>query len=170
MRARRGIFRTPGDVGRRFHGWRRRADRSTRLGDTTGGHRSEALRSGAFVKTAAQANGISESTLQYWIGRADDPDADPIYSEFSEAFRRARATAEADAVRLIVEAGRKEWRALAWFLERSFPEHYGKRTKTELTGAQGGPITLAGLEALMGVGDPDAAAEVCPLTTLVTSC
>jgi transposase-like protein len=118
------------------------------------------IRSGAFVKTAAQANGISESTLHYWVSRADEPDADPMYSEFSEALTRARALAEVDAVKLIVEAGHKHWRAAAWFLERSFPEHYGNRRRLEHVGGEGGPITLAGLAELMGMDDERQPLEV----------
>jgi len=73
---------------------------------------------------------------------------------------RARALAEIDAVTLIVEAGHKHWRAAAWFLERSFPEHYGNRRRLEHVGAEGGPITLAGLAELMGMDDERATLEV----------
>lgn len=32
------------------------------------------------------------------------------------------------------------WQALAWLLERKYPERYARRTVTELVGADGGPI------------------------------
>ena len=114
------------------------------------------VRSGALIKTACQACGIHESTYFRWINRADDPDAPEVYREFRESITRARALAEMDALTLVRQAGRTDWRAAAWFLERSFPQDYGRHQKLEHTGEDGGPITLAGLAALMGVGeDPD---------------
>lgn len=35
------------------------------------------------------------------------------------------------------------WQALAWLLERKYPERYARRTVTELVGADGGPIMTA---------------------------
>jgi hypothetical protein len=60
-----------------------------------------------------------------------------------------------DAVRIILDAAPKNWRAAAWYLERSYPDHYGHRARIEHAGTDGGPITLAGLEAMMGVADED---------------
>jgi hypothetical protein len=109
------------------------------------------VRGGVLIKTACAANGITYETLRTWLRRAEDPNDDPKYSAFADAFTRARALAEADAVQMVVTAGHKDWRAAAWFLERSFPKDYGRLHNLEHTGADGGTITLAGLEALMGV-------------------
>lgn len=47
-----------------------------------------------------------------------------------------------------VKKGRKKsWQAAAWLLERRRPEDFARLVKTELTGADGGPIELESLEA-----------------------
>jgi transposase len=109
------------------------------------------LRSGVFIETACQACGIGTTTYFRWLKNADDPDADPMYREFRDATTCALARAQVRAIELITLAGHKDWRAAAWFLERSFPEKYGRRLlgKLEHTGKDGGPITLASLSSLM---------------------
>lgn len=111
----------------------------------------EMLADGVFVETACQAAGVNQTTYHRWLKKADDPDADPTYAAFRDAANVARATAEVNAIRIVVGHAKDDWRAAAWYLERSFPTRYGKLTKLEHTGADGGPITLAGLEALMGL-------------------
>lgn len=111
------------------------------------------IRNGVYIQTACEANGIGTSTYYRWLENADNPDADPKYREFREAITRARAEAEARHVLHVEQAARTDWKAAAWFLERSFPTRYGRQQRIEHTGADGGAITLAGLESLMGVSD-----------------
>jgi transposase len=114
------------------------------------------LRDGVLIKDACEIAGVPLSTFYDWLKKGDEPAAEPKFSEFSESITRARAQAKAVAVQNITGQGATDWRASAWFLERSFPKDYGKQQKIEHTGADGGPITLAGLEALMGISDDDA--------------
>ena len=52
-----------------------------------------------------------------------------MYSEFSEAVKKARAEAEGAHIRNIRKAADNgTWQASAWFLERSFPQKWGKRS------------------------------------------
>jgi hypothetical protein len=55
-----------------------------------------------------------------------------------------------------LQARDKEWRAAAWWLERTYPERYGARRtiRSEAAGANA-PITLAGLAAAMCVTDEE---------------
>ena len=46
---------------------------------------------------------------------------------FYERIRVARAASKAAHLKNIVDAGKKEWQASGWYLERTDPEHYGKR-------------------------------------------
>ena len=48
-----------------------------------------------------------------------------MYSEFSEAVKKARAEAEGAHIRNIKESvDNGTWQASAWFLERSFPQKW----------------------------------------------
>lgn len=111
------------------------------------------IRQGVFIETACEANGIGKTTYYRWLERADDPASDPKYREFRDATNTARAEAESRHVLRVEQASRNDWKASAWFLERSFPTKYGKQQRIEHTGADGGAISLAGLESLMGVAE-----------------
>ena len=75
---------------------------------------------------------------------------------FATDLRQAEALAIGDAVSKITTAANKEWRAAAWWLERTYPERYGARRtiRAEAVGPNA-PLTLAGHEALMGLTDDD---------------
>lgn len=97
------------------------------------------IRAGNYVETAALAAGIGVSTLHEW--RAKHPD-------FAEAIQSARAIAEQRNVLLIQNAASESWQAAAWWLERSFPQKYGRHDRIEHTGADGGPIQVETIDAL----------------------
>jgi transposase len=128
----------------------------------------EALRAGNYMETAAAYAGISKSILYKWLadgrevrqkvakgGIASDLEAKQL--ELLDAVEKARAEAEVRNVHLIQQAAQGgTWQAAAWFLERSHPGKWGRREKVEMSGPDGGPITLTGLADLMRVkGDED---------------
>jgi hypothetical protein len=110
----------------------------------------QAVRGGNYLETAARYAGLSYSTLRRWILKADDPDAPPEYVEFKEALEKARADAEvASLAKIQKAAGEGAWQASAWYLERSWPERWGRRdtNRVELVGEGGGPVkVVAGIE------------------------
>lgn len=67
--------------------------------------------------------GISEATFYEWMKRP----------EFSESVLRAEKTCKQRNVVRIQNAGRKDWRASAWWLERKHPEEYAFTTKSDIT-------------------------------------
>jgi transposase len=77
------------------------------------------------VEVAARSVNVSRRTLDRWL-RQD---------EFRERVEQARvagpqatdALSEARAVVLILRAAQKDWRASAWWLERRWPERWGRR-------------------------------------------
>lgn len=110
----------------------------------------QAVRGGNYLVTASGFAGISYSTLRRWIQKAEDPNAPPEYAIFREELEKARADAEVAALAKIQKAASEgDWRPAAWFLERSFPDRWGRRetSRVELVGEGGGPIKMvAGIE------------------------
>lgn len=41
----------------------------------------------------------------------------------------------------------RHWQAAAWWLERVLPNEFGRRTRHEVTGAEGGPVEVAAFDA-----------------------
>ena len=72
---------------------------------------------------------IAKQTYYNWLKRADA--GDPNAKAFADAVRKARAGAVREHLGNIRAAGKnpQQWTASGWFLERSFPEQYGRRTE-----------------------------------------
>jgi transposase len=105
------------------------------------------LRMGQYIKVACALAGISEATFYLWRGRGEaeiarveeDPrrsvrESERPYVEFMESCARARAEAEARAIMRIQKAAQGangevgDWKADAWFLERSYPKRWGRQS------------------------------------------
>lgn len=125
------------------------------------------LRTGCTIANAAQAGGIDEGTFYRWMNRGAEHRAPAAFRDFREQVLRARAEAEASAVAEVRKGARggdvlerrtithrdgrvetverlqpADWRASAWFLERSRAKDWGRRTLVELTGQDGGPVEV----------------------------
>jgi hypothetical protein len=116
-----------------------------------------AVRAGNYLETAARRCGLAKSTLYLWLSRGAKElqrlDANPRarmrkseapFVAFSDAVKKAEADAETKAVATIMLAGQTQWQAMAWYLERKYHKRWGRRQRTELTGADGGPIQARG--------------------------
>jgi hypothetical protein len=104
------------------------------------------MREGHYAKIAAQTSGISEQTLYDWLKKGEDPDRHPEHASFVEAFRKAEATAEDNAIKAIMAAFPHDWRAAMTYLERRHPGRWAKRQE-----------------------DVDDASEVAPVETIVVT-
>jgi hypothetical protein len=123
----------------------------------------DAVRGGAYMEHAAAYAGVAESSLylwrakgREWIGVESDevPDEVRLYVEFSEALEKARGTAIVASVGRIREAGQgtparegraardPDWKADAWWLERTMPDKFGRRLalREEAGGGKPEPI------------------------------
>jgi transposase len=74
---------------------------------------------GLSREAAAALAGINLAALYEWQSR---------FPEFSEELKKADARFEQASVRRMAKAGGRPryWTAIAWMLERKFPQHYGK--------------------------------------------
>jgi len=101
----------------------------------------EALKAGNYVITSCEYAGISKDAYYDWMHKSADPNSDPIYKRFSETVEKARAQAEVRNVMNIQKSAQNgQWQASAWWLERSFPDKWGRRTT--VTGPDNGPIQV----------------------------
>jgi transposase len=95
-----------------------------------------ALRSGAYIETAAVYAGINKDTLYAWLKKgARAKNRKSIYSQFSDAVEKAQAEAEMRDVAVISKSANSgHWQASAWRLERKFPARWGRRDAKEHSG------------------------------------
>jgi hypothetical protein len=83
---------------------------------------------GKSIARAATITGISESTIHRWLSHGKSKTAEPIFVELVQRVKEAVECSEFELIQSLRNAGRdpKNWRAIAWMLERRFPEQYGK--------------------------------------------
>ena len=84
---------------------------------------------GHWLRTAAAACNIDESTVYSWIRRGKA--GENPYAEFYDQLEQANAKVEQEALGKVRAAGKKQWKAAAWILERRFPERYGQTVRIE---------------------------------------
>lgn len=81
------------------------------------------------IKSACALAGVAPSTYRRWVRRGEA--GEPLYEEFAIKARRVRASFAQELVRGIETAGKDDWRASAWLLERLFPREFGLRQRIE---------------------------------------
>ena len=127
------------------------------------------LKLGYYQEDAAIMAGISPSTYYEWMKKGESqrvalesgedmlslpdtslpapedgtPEVELVFPfmEFSEAVKKARAEAEGAHIRNIRKAADNGvWQASAWFLERSHPKKWGKRSQLDLVAENDEPV------------------------------
>ena len=93
------------------------------------------LRLGLSIASACAAAGITKTSYYEYHQRASEG---PPFSVFAAATTKARSEGTRGLEHTVRKAAVGDWRAAAWMLERKAPEDWSKRT--EITGANGGPI------------------------------
>ena len=112
----------------------------------------ELARAGHALEVVAEYLDIGRSTLFGALARAEEarerrnageelsPD-DQAELDFCSVLRSVRAEV-AMKHETKQQAGGPDWKASAWLLERRYPDVYSARSKTEITGADGGPVNI----------------------------
>ena len=90
---------------------------------------------GNYVEVACQAVGIGKSTFYSWLKHAEtDEKPRKIYVDFMDTIKKAEAQSESKYLGVIRDAANGgTWQASAWWLERRYPEKWGRREKVDLT-------------------------------------
>lgn len=86
-----------------------------------------AIAAGNYQETACELAGIHPSTFYLWMARGEG--GRKPYSEFFEAIKKAEAAAEAKRIQQITKASDTDWKAAAWYLERRYPDRWGRRDR-----------------------------------------
>jgi transposase len=88
-----------------------------------------------YLETVSAQLGIHRDTFNEWarlgarehrrreLGKEHDPKRD-LHCEFSVTIKKALGRAESDYLAEIQAAGTEVWQAVAWILERRFPERW----------------------------------------------
>jgi len=131
------------------------------------------LESGMPLSSACKMADISFTTVTKWLQQAelerlkDYEEQDKDYLDFAGRVELAESTLEQSLIKnwitRIKEPG-TDWRAVATFLARRFPGNWGEKSTHELTGANGGPIGIAG--GNVGLTDEQRAARIAELIAL----
>jgi hypothetical protein len=129
----------------------------------------EVLAAGNYIEAACDYVGISHTAFFEWLNRGErgwQIDIDGGFVAFAEAIKRARSQAEVGSVTRIRRAASGElrvkrktttkadgttvdeewfqppqWTADAWFLERSYPQRWGRRV-VEHQGSKENPVEV----------------------------
>ena len=111
-----------------------RGGRPSKYSRAVAGRICREVAKGSTREGAAALAGISERTLFEW--RAASP-------EFADALQKADARFQAAAVATIRKAARqpRNWTAMAWLLERKFPQQWG-RIDRQLARGDAPPVAL----------------------------
>lgn len=113
------------------------------------------LAGGNTHDTAAALAGISEATFYNWLKRGREASekgshrkADQPYIDFFQNVKKAEALAEAKRIEIIRKASEgngpfdnPDWKAAAWYLERRYPEKWGRRDRLKAELEHSGEVT-----------------------------
>lgn len=92
----------------------------------------DSVRKGVGIDRAAQICGVTTEACRQWRRRGERDIAEgkrTKYATFAKAVNAERARAASLMERSILSAATKDWRAGAWYLERTLPGEYGRQDK-----------------------------------------
>ena len=97
---------------------------------------------GNYAKTACEYVDITEATYYDWKNKGEKAKSGKFF-EFLKSIKKAEATARVLYLEVIRKAANDgTWQAAGWFLERKYPDEWGRKERTEITGKDGGPIEV----------------------------
>lgn len=131
---------SPGTLNQKKTVLNTRSGRPSKFTEQTKTKILEGIRLGLEPSRACVLAGLTFETLNLWRTKAIE-DKLPAYIEFFEDIEKAKVEHERIHLLNISEAAKAgTWTASAWTLERMFPDKYSLKTRTEITGKDGGPV------------------------------
>lgn len=98
------------------------------------------LRAGNYVSVICNYLGIAESTWYRWMEEGEKARSG-LKREFWESIKRAESTPEIRSVQVIQQAAQDgDWKAAMTYLERKFPDRWGKRDKVSADVSHSGEV------------------------------
>lgn len=101
------------------------------------------LREGNARETSAKLSGISPTTLYAWMER---------HGGVKKRIEEAEEANVRSLSRLMLKHGKRAWQALAWYMERRYPQRFAQQSATLIRGDSNG-IQIA---VIQGGYDPQA--------------
>lgn len=89
----------------------------------------KARESGLNQKECAEVAGINEATLYKWLNKGKEAKRGK-YRDFYNDFQMAKNRNKLFHLKKIHEA--EQWTASAWYLERVYPEEFGRKDRVDL--------------------------------------
>lgn len=91
---------------------------------------SSAIAAGNYHEVACDLVGVGTTTFYNWMKKGEKSSSGK-FREFWESIKKAEAVAEAKRIKLITDAAEQNWQAAAWYLERRYPNKWGRQTRVE---------------------------------------
>lgn len=89
------------------------------------------IKAGVPIKHASISHGISESTFYNWFDKGRDAKSGK-FKKFYDKIQEAKSVAITLRARRIYKAGKDNWQADAWWLERVDPTNFGRKDRHEV--------------------------------------
>lgn len=91
------------------------------------------IQQGGTLKYAAMHNGITEQTFYNWMKRGEESKTQTgKFFEFFESVKRAQEDGKTRLISKIEMHGERNWQALAWLLERMYPDEFGRTQRVDM--------------------------------------
>jgi hypothetical protein len=117
--------------------------RPTKLNDEVSDRIITSIKAGNFRNTAALWAGVGDRTMRDWMSRGERKPKSP-FGSFRRRVIEAEKAAEMRAVALIMKAAAGDAKHAEWWLERKYPQRWGRRQRHEITGKNGEAIRTQG--------------------------
>jgi hypothetical protein len=111
------------------------------------------IRAGNYAYIAAEYAGIGQSTFYRWLEQGEEQERGP-YREFREAVKAAEREAEIRAVATVQQHMGKSWQAAMTYLERKYPQRWGRRLDVTSDGREIGRIEVVIVDPKTGEEEP----------------